>query len=862
MKSLTIVIGVATVLTATSNAAAAKLHVATNGNDAWSGALPDPNNTKTDGPFATLVRARDAIRELKKSGRHPGAVTVMVRSGTYYLAEPLLLGPEDSGTPGQPIAYLACVGEEVVLSGGRPITGWRKGEGNLWVADLPDVEAGKWYFRQLFVGGERQIRARTPNFDPEDPIKGGWAFVVPPPSVEGDVSAKSLVCIHTPGDTFLYTIDVLADGDYAFWMYYGAKNRPHGRTNMAGRTSISFDGGGKVLLDNLPDTGDWGRMKWSRTGTFKLSAGEHTMRWTNEKGGGLNWNAFALCDDPTWAPEGTEWAYPPAGKHLIIQSATKFESGKGKEWRTSASNTRGRRDRFHFRKGNIEAWPKSPEPEIHIFPAWGWVNSILSLDRVDSDKQLAYVKNRNCTQDLRLGNRYFVENVLEALDSPGEWYLDRAEGKLYYWPKRLDFQSQGVAAPALDRIIDLSGDVEGESEGQLRGEAAEPGQRKGGRRFVEHITLRGLTFRHTKYSLEMRSVYTPDDGAIGLRRTNHCTIQDCKFLGVGGYAVRLSLHSSDNHILGNTVEDAGQGGVLMVGYETAQQPKRNEVAGNYIHNCGKIWKHVAGVYVTTGSENHIHHNTVTDVPRYGISLKSFRKGSASHGNIVEYNRLIRTNLETNDTGAIETLGRDREDTGNVIRHNLILDSVGFKTTPEGEFLTPYYTWGIYLDDYSSGTTIYGNIVARTYRGGFHVHLGFNNVFENNIFVDGHEQQGEFNGRAEMRNNKFVRNVVCFRRGALLRVRSWDEKVITECDRNLYWQIGEDLGTSEAAATPKGTLAQWRAAGFDAHSLVADPLFVDPAKDDYRLKPESPAWQLGFQPIAVSKIGARGYESRK
>jgi len=654
---------------------------------------------------------------------------------------------------------------------------------------------------------------------------------------------------------------VPADGEYALWMYYGAQNKPWGRTNMAGRTSICFDGGKKVLLGNLPDTGDWGRMKWSRTGTFRLTAGEHTMRWTNEKGGGLNWNAFALCDDPAWKPKGTEAAYAPAGKHLIVQSATTFESAKGKEWRTSASKTRGRRDRFHFRKGDIQVWPKSPEPEIHIFPAWGWVNSILSLDRIDSDRQLAYVRNRNCTQDIRLGNRYFVENVFETLDSPGEWYLDRVEGKLYYWPKRTDFQTRGGVAPALDRVVDLSGDVEGESEGQLRGRAAES-EKRADRRCVEHVALRGFTFRHTKYSLEMGSVYTPDDGAIWLRRARHCTIQGCRFLGVGGYAVRLSLDSSDNHMLGSIVEDAGQGGVLMVGYETARQPKRNEVAGNEIRQCGKIWKHVAGVYVTTGSENHIHHNTVADVPRYGISLKSFRKGSASHGNVVEYNRLVRTNLETNDTGAIETLGRDRENTGNVIRHNLILDSIGLKTTPEGGFLTPYYTWGIYLDDYSSGTTVYGNIVARTYRGGFHVHLGFNNVFENNIFVDGHEQQGEFNGRAEMRNNRFVRNIVCFRRGALLRVRSWDEKVITECDRNLYWQLDGGLGKSDAAVTPKGTLAQWQAAGFDAHSLVADPLFVNSAKDDYRLKPDSPAWKLGFKPIDVSRIGVRGYESRK
>ena len=60
-------------------------------------------------------------------------------------------------------------------------------------------------------------------------------------------------------------------------------------------------------------------------------------------------------------------------------------------------------------------------------------------------------------------------------------------------------------------------------------------------------------------------------------------------------------------------------------------------------------------------------------------------------------------------------------------------------------------------------------------------------------------------------------------------------------------------------TPKGSLAQWRAADYDEHSLVADPLFVDAAKDDYRLKPNSPALKLGFKPTEMAKIGVRGYK---
>ena len=841
----------------------ADYYVATDGCDAWSGTQSAPDGTKTDGPFATLHRARDAVRELKAGRKGRGPITVMVRAGTYYLSEPLRLGPEDSGTAKRPVIYCAYPDEEPVLSGGRAIVGWRKGTGKLWVADLPDVKAGTWYFRQLFVGNEPRVRARTPNPDPDNPITGGWHFVTPPMKHGRPLGAfgRTLVRIHTAGDWFEWQVTAPADGTYDVWLYYGALNKPHGRAKMDGRTSLRVDGGKPVLLENLPDTGGWSTFTWSRTAKLKLTAGGHEIRWTNDKGGGLNFDALVLCDDPAWNPRTTTLLAPGRGKHMILVQAEDYVACRTREGGVGAgSRGPGKVDRFPFRPGDLKRWARSPDAEIHIFPAWGWVNAILSLDRVDLKQHVAYVKNKNCTQDIRNGNRYFVANVREALDRPGEWFIDRAAGRLYYWPKHDDFARRGVVAPALDRLVDIAGDVddEAEAEGQIKGDAQPAVEKSARRRWVTHITLRGFTFRHTRYSLEMANVYTPDDAAVWLRRAKHCTIENCTFPRVGGYAVRLSLSARHNHVLGNTITDAGQGGVLMVGYQTRTQPTDNTVAGNTIARCGRIWKHVAGVYVTTGSRNRIAHNTITDMPRYGISLKSFRKGSASHHNVVEYNDIRRTNLETNDTGAIETLGRDREDSGNVIRGNLILDSVGLKTTETGEFLTPFYTWGVYLDDYSSGTLVYGNIIARAYLAAAFVHTGRNNVFENNIFVDCHDQQFQCGGGAFMTNETFVRNIVCFRRGNVIAIHGGTAPVLSTCDHNLYWQVGADLARRTDAVTPKGTWAQWRAAGYDTHSRIADPLFVDPDHDDYRLKPDSPAPDLGFRSIDVSRIGVAGY----
>ncbi len=161
-----------------ARAAEAAFFVAPSGNDAWSGKLSEPNRGATDGPFATLVRARDAVRELIAEGLSE-PVTVMVRGGKYYLPDTLLLNQKDSGTRDHPVAYKAYPGEKPVLSGGRRITGWKPYKGKILQAAVPEAKGGHWRFRQLFLDNERQIRARYPNFDPDNPLYGGWASPLP-----------------------------------------------------------------------------------------------------------------------------------------------------------------------------------------------------------------------------------------------------------------------------------------------------------------------------------------------------------------------------------------------------------------------------------------------------------------------------------------------------------------------------------------------------------------------------------------------------------------------------------------------------------------------------------------------------------
>ncbi|MDD4016636.1 MAG: right-handed parallel beta-helix repeat-containing protein [Kiritimatiellae bacterium] len=124
----------------------------------------DGNAGTLEKPFATLEKARDAVRALKRGGGLPdGGATVWLRGGEYPRTGPLTLTPEDSGEPGKPVAFAAYGDEKPVVSGGRRVTGFRQQAGGVWEASVPGARNGAWVFRTLYVNGSRYTLARSPN---------------------------------------------------------------------------------------------------------------------------------------------------------------------------------------------------------------------------------------------------------------------------------------------------------------------------------------------------------------------------------------------------------------------------------------------------------------------------------------------------------------------------------------------------------------------------------------------------------------------------------------------------------------------------------------------------------------------------
>ena len=177
-------------------------YVAVAGNDAWSGSLATANPDRTDGPFATLERARDEIRKRKAAGPLLGPVNVFVSGGLYELSRPFGLGAEDSGTAEAPITYRAQAKEAPVLIGGRTVRGWQPHQGSIMKADVGTQGFKDVYFRQLFLNGTRQILARYPNCDPADPVAGGWAYMdgKPVPMYKNIEGENRRTFQYKPGD--------------------------------------------------------------------------------------------------------------------------------------------------------------------------------------------------------------------------------------------------------------------------------------------------------------------------------------------------------------------------------------------------------------------------------------------------------------------------------------------------------------------------------------------------------------------------------------------------------------------------------------------------------------------------------------
>ncbi len=512
------------------------------------------------------------------------------------------------------------------------------------------------------------------------------------------------------------------------------------------------------------------------------------------------------------------------------------------------------RSAFLYTPGDIKPWADLNDVVCVVFHSWE--TSRLRIASVDEDQHLVTFTGSAAWpfEYWDRHQRYYIDNAPDALDAPGEWYLDRKAGELRYFPKPgEDMTKADVVAPRLTRLLQLVGDP------QL-------GQ------YVEHVVFRGLTFSYEDYVLgptghsDAQAVITAP-AAIMADGARACLVENCEVSHVGDSGIWLRRGCKNSRIVHSRLHDLGVGAV-RIGEAVMAPTDAEESSGNTVDNChiydgGIVYDGGVGVLVTQSSHNVISHNEIHDFNYSGMSLgwNWDNAPNRTHHNTVEYNHVhhvMRGALC--DGGGIYTLGVS---TGSVIRNNIFHDI--FPYLPGGNPVA----WGIYLDATSAGFTVENNVVYNVKSGGFIwcVVGGHEDVFRNNILAFPAEYCVW--PYWEKRPNSFVHNIIYATQGKLfvsssegsLEERRKLNEPLGEWDYNVYCNTADP---DRAFKYFNHDLAEWQAIGFDTHSVFADPEFVgkhlSPATvtaADLALKPTSPAIKLGFKPIDTSIVGLYG-----
>jgi hypothetical protein len=382
-----------------------------------------------------------------------------------------------------------------------------------------------------------------------------------------------------------------------------------------------------------------------------------------------------------------------------------------------------------------DAWGEAKDAQINIVPNWRFFNQWNTVTGVDAKTGRIDIADSERHAKIIPGNWFWIEGVKEELDTPGEWFLDAEAATLFYLPEPgVDPNTLDIAAPVLDRLVTLKGDVNAGTQ-------------------VRHVRFEGLALRHTAFTLGHIEARVHTDAAVFFENTSDCVVQNCRFENIGGYALWLHLDSRRNRFDRNTVRHSGGGGVLMTGSrlgymddtkvftpgETAAKvfPILNSVTRNTVEHCGKIRYYGGGVHMDSRPfrmsmepGNYIAHNHFNNLSRNGVF--AFRNQG---GNVVEYNHIHNAMQTTIDGGCIHFATMNRLNAPNFILNNWLYDAWGYNRHPDGSVQRKLAN-GVFLDWDTSNTTVRGNWIYNSVGGAIKpIWQNWNLVIEGNEIAD-------------------------------------------------------------------------------------------------------------------------------
>jgi len=552
---------------------------------------------------------------------------------------------------------------------------------------------------------------------------------------------------------------------------------------------------------------------------------------------------------------------------------------------------------FRFPVGTMKQWPDLKEAELLVIPGCDYEMNILPIASVDEQAGIAktvFAPSRPIGRVKYFDKTLWVENILEALDRPGEWVFNGAQGKLYIWPLG-DRPSDNIVAPRLTELLRVEGKIDYE------GPQDEP---------VTGLIFQGITFAHaerfpwhgyTGWSLQHSwEIFDRPTAAVRFRAASQCTVQSCRFTATSGTGIRLDLTCQKNRIVGNEFSHVGACAILLAGYGpgTKDVNHHNEVINNWVRHTGEIYWATPAIMIWQSGHNTVANNLIHNTPYSGIAVNGrvsmgrgdpsgdasravrwhelgdtvtsydwsewylYEKHLHARDNLIEKNDIHHVMESMGDGNGIYISGCGK---ANHIHQNFVHDCIG-----------PHMGAGIRCDDVQNETIVEGNVVFRIHSVQVGISMTGRNHIINNIIaniipsprplkpanivhgyicVPGLYPYGTNNAKLDITGSRIERNIVYSPRADYLPVLEYrsfstgpgERLKGTRTNHNLYWcPTDPNWGQRYLDAQ--------QALGTENQSLCANPNFVNLEKGDLRLRPDSPAWKLGFKLIDISSIG--------
>jgi hypothetical protein len=376
--------------------------------------------------------------------------------------------------------------------------------------------------------------------------------------------------------------------------------------------------------------------------------------------------------------------------------------------------------------GSIGSWNLS-QAEVFIWSGdrWDWFTDVVPITSVNTGtRQITLSQSTRYPINQSAfhvdGSRYFIQGSLDLLDQPGEFYLDKAAGYLYYWPRDGAISSQRIIAPRTKTIISVAGASDTSRAHDIE---------------FSGLTIEGTDFTtwyrygwvaagdsgesHT-YPAYDRQIEMPihRTGMVFLTNADHVSITNCVLRNSGYSAIYAKEYNQSHIISGNLIENVGYCGVVLQGRYAGEGDvvKNNLITNNLIRKIGELLGHAAGVRVQNASSNEVSYSEIHDTPRYavtwGASIDIPKADIYAKDNIFRYLKIANGAQDSGDTAPIYAWGISA--TAPYLTNTV--QQVTMANAYADTSMTDYAPYGVYMDNQTYGQT-FTNVKLGSMQGG-------------------------------------------------------------------------------------------------------------------------------------------------